>query len=141
MAEPLRDLTRLDLGVATGPDQTPADPLFDDTSESELILVGERPAVTWRFTDGAARTAVLYTLTSTRTGDSDPADWELQGSADGAAWTTIDRRTGESFPWRRQTRAFSIGEPGAYPHYRLVVTGTSGGSAPGLAEVELLGRP
>ncbi|WP_217427983.1 GH92 family glycosyl hydrolase [Microlunatus speluncae] len=135
---PMRDLTRLDNGDATGPDGAPADALFDDTSDTELILAGDRPTVTWRFTDGAARTAHSYTLTSARSG-GDPSAWELQASPDGAAWVTIDRRDGESFPWRRQTRVFSITEPGAFAHYRLAVTAAVGDAPAALAELELLG--
>ncbi len=135
--DPIRDLTRLDNGVATGPDGEPADALFDDTSDTELILTGEQPTVTWRFTD-RGRTARYYTLTSSRTA-GDPADWELQASTDGDRWVTIDQRDSEAFPWRRQTRVFSITEPGAYPQYRLFVTGTAGNAPLALAELELLG--
>jgi hypothetical protein len=136
---PMRDLARLDLGQAVGPDGIPAEALFDDTSDTELILTGERPTVTWRFTDGGARTARCYTLTSGRTA-GDPTDWELQASTDGDSWTTIDRRDGETFRWRRQTRVFSIAHPGAYAHYRWVVSGAADGSPVALAELELLGH-
>ncbi len=57
----------------------------------------------------------------------------LQGSADGKTWTDLDTRADESFRWDRQTRAFSVDEPAAYGHYRLVFTGEAA-----LTEVELL---
>jgi hypothetical protein len=76
---------------------------------------------------------VQYTLTSAAKGKA-PSGWVLQGSADGTSWTDLDQRSGESFDWDRQTRVFSVTEPGSYPHYRLVSTGEAT-----LAEVELIG--
>lgn len=100
--------------------------LFDDTSSTKAS-VETAPLPT------PARTkAVQYTLTSAdRT--AAPTAWTLQASADGTTWKTLDERSGESFAWDRQTRAFSIRVPKAYDHYRLVLDGTAT-----LAEVELL---
>ncbi|MFE9771755.1 GH92 family glycosyl hydrolase [Streptomyces sp. NPDC005931] len=100
--------------------------LFDDTSAT-----GARVTAVELPVSGATR-AVQYTLTS---GDraAAPTGWVLQGSADGTTWTDLDRRSGESFRWDRQTRAFSVGEPGTHRHHRLVLTGEST-----LTEVELL---
>ncbi|WP_217146007.1 GH92 family glycosyl hydrolase [Streptomyces sp. AC627_RSS907] len=77
--------------------------------------------------------AVQYTLTSSTDHASAPAGWKLQGSADGTTWRTLDERSGESFAWDRQTRAFSVRSPGTYTKYRLVLDGEHT-----LAEVELL---
>ncbi|WP_274565159.1 GH92 family glycosyl hydrolase [Streptomyces spiramyceticus] len=76
--------------------------------------------------------AVQYTLTSSDRTKA-PTGWVLQGSDDGEKWTDVDKRSGESFAWDRQTRAFTVDDPGTYKRYRLV----SGGGA-SLAEVELL---
>ncbi len=76
--------------------------------------------------------AVQYTLTSSDRAKA-PTGWTLQGSSDGTEWTTLDRRTGESFTWDRQTRAFSVGSPGTYEKYRLVLDGEAT-----VSEVELL---
>ncbi|MEU7423528.1 GH92 family glycosyl hydrolase [Streptomyces sp. NPDC040750] len=81
---------------------------------------------------GAAR-PVQYTLTSAADHTKAPTGWTLQGSTDGTAWRTLDHRSGETFAWDRQTRAFSIAAPGTYTRYRLVLDGEST-----LAEVELL---
>jgi PKD repeat protein len=56
----------------------------------------------------------------------DPKDWTLQGSADGAAWTDIDRRTGQVFQERYQTRRFDIASPAEFKYYRLTITANSG---------------
>ena len=87
----------------------------------------------WTCRSAAATRAVQYTLTSVRTDAKAPTGWTLQGSADGTTWRTLDRRSGESFRWDRQTRAFTVRTPGSYAQYRLVLDGEST-----LAEVELL---
>ncbi|MEU3698473.1 GH92 family glycosyl hydrolase [Streptomyces griseoviridis] len=101
--------------------------LFDDTSATEAAVTSVDLPV-------AGRTeAVQYTLTSPKDRTKAPAGWKLEGSADGTAWRTLDERTGQSFAWDRQTRAFSVRAPGAYERYRLVFTGGAT-----VAEVELL---
>ncbi|MFF5425636.1 MULTISPECIES: GH92 family glycosyl hydrolase [unclassified Streptomyces] len=101
-------------------------PLTDDTSATSAALTSEPLPVT------APTRAIRYTLTSAARAEA-PSGWVLQGSADGAHWTDLDRRAGESFAWDRQTRTFTIAAPGSYTAYRLVAEGTSR-----LAEVELL---
>ncbi|MGW1892799.1 GH92 family glycosyl hydrolase [Streptomyces sp. NPDC002004] len=102
-------------------------PLFDDTSATDATVSSVELPVT-----GDTR-AVQYTLTSSSDHAEAPRGWVLQGSADGTAWKTLDKRSGEAFAWNRQTRAFTVGTPGTYRHYRLVLDG-----AATLAEVELL---
>jgi hypothetical protein len=101
--------------------------LFDDTSATSATLTSaDLPA------RGAVR-PVQYTLTSGADHTTAPSGWTLQGSTDGTTWRTLDHRTGETFAWDRQTRAFTIAAPGTYSRYRLVLDGEST-----LAEVELL---
>ncbi|MFE2585851.1 GH92 family glycosyl hydrolase, partial [Streptomyces sp. NPDC059378] len=101
--------------------------LFDNTSATDATVTSVDLPV------GASAKGVQYTLTSSADHAKAPTGWTLQGSSDGTTWKTLDRRTGESFAWDRQTRAFSVGSPGSYAHYRLVLDGEST-----LAEVELL---
>ncbi|HSR95434.1 MAG TPA: hypothetical protein VLM79_00130, partial [Kofleriaceae bacterium] len=63
--------------------------------------------------------------------------WTLSGSNDGMTWTTLDQRSGLTFRWRQQTRAFHVAQPGDYAFYRLELTSAPGSS---LAEIELLAR-
>ncbi|MCX5386293.1 GH92 family glycosyl hydrolase [Streptomyces sp. NBC_00083] len=102
-------------------------PLFDNSSATSAPFTSVELAVS------APTRAVQYTLTSAEHAKA-PASWTLQASADGTTWKDIDRRSGESFTWDRQTRVFSVRSPGSYAHYRLV--GPDGGAT--LAEVELL---
>ena len=50
--------------------------------------------------------------------ERDPRDWQVQGSNDnGATWTTIDSKTGQSFDQRFQTKVFEIRRtPPPTPH-------------------------
>lgn len=76
----------------------------------------------------ASPTAVArYVLTSANdAADRDPSAWTLHGSADGQTWHALDSRSGVSFLDRHQSRTFRIAAPGAYDHYRLDITRTSG---------------
>ncbi|KUO03566.1 alpha-mannosidase [Streptomyces caeruleatus] len=104
--------------------------LFDNTSGTEASVT----SVELPLSEGGAK-AVQYTLTSPSDRTKAPTGWTLQGAKDdGATWRTLDRRSGASFTWDRQTRAFSVGSPGTYGKYRLVLDGEAV-----LAEVELLG--
>ncbi|GAA0900794.1 GH92 family glycosyl hydrolase [Streptomyces thermoalcalitolerans] len=104
--------------------------LFDDTSSTDATVTTVDLPV------AEATTAVQYTLTSSTDRTRAPAGWRLEASADGSTWKTVDRRSGESFAWDRQTRPFTIASPGTYQKYRLVLDGAST-----LAEVELLASP
>ncbi|GGW56150.1 alpha-1 2-mannosidase [Streptomyces xantholiticus] len=101
-------------------------PLFDNSSGTSAAFSSVDLPV------AAAAKAVQYTLTSAAR-DKACSGWVLQGSADGTSWTDLDKRSGESFDWDRQTRVFSVERPGSYEHYRLVATGEAT-----LAEVELI---
>ncbi|MFF3248340.1 GH92 family glycosyl hydrolase [Streptomyces sp. NPDC002870] len=105
---------------------TASGPLFDNASATEATFeTAELPV--------ASKTrAVQYTLTSSARAKA-PAGWVLQGSQDGTDWKDLDKRSGQSFAWDRQTRVFTVGAPGTYAKYRLVATGSGT-----LAEVELL---
>jgi hypothetical protein len=53
----------------------------------------------------------------------------------------LDTRTGQDFPWRHQTRAFSLSNNTTpYSQYRLQIQETHGDSITQLAEIELLGK-
>ncbi|GGU47268.1 hypothetical protein GCM10010211_08870 [Streptomyces albospinus] len=123
-------ITRDDRVPAPPRDVTiPSGPLFDNSSAtSQEFTSVELPVA-------RPVRAVQYTLTSADRARA-PGDWALEGSPDGTAWTELDRRSGESFAWDRQTRAFSIASPGAYRHYRIVCP-----KKVVLAELELLAPP
>ncbi|MFG2045068.1 GH92 family glycosyl hydrolase [Dactylosporangium sp. NPDC048998] len=134
--KPLQDTTGPGLGTATATGGQDASKLFDDSSTTQMTFASGTPEITWAYR-GGKQAPTYYTLTSgAKAGD--PTDWQLQGSADGITWTTVDSRSGQVFPWRNQTRPFRIDNPGQFAQFRLVVTKTTGATQMNLAEIELL---
>ena len=123
--KPLRDLFAAD----------PSDPLRDDDARTERAFDGASAVITLPEL-GEPLQARFLTLTSSAQTGGDPIAWRLEGSDDGRSWVTLDARSGQRFPWRRQTRPFEIGSPRLCTHHRLVVTTSQGPLR--LAEVELL---
>ncbi|GAA2521606.1 GH92 family glycosyl hydrolase [Rarobacter incanus] len=119
---------------ATG---TEASSLTDNTSSTAAQFSAAGGSVTGASKVGPV-TVDEYTLTNgAGSAGGDPRDWRLEASNDGANWTTVDQRNGETFPWRTQTRPFTVASPGSYSRYRLVVTQTGGGNL-ALSEIEFL---
>jgi predicted alpha-1,2-mannosidase len=71
----------------------------------------------------------------------DPRDWQLQGSADGTSWTTLDTRVNQGFAGRFLTREYSVDNHTPYLYYRLNVTANAGDPALQLAELLLSTTP
>ncbi|WP_255371967.1 GH92 family glycosyl hydrolase [Cellulosimicrobium sp. CUA-896] len=144
--EPVQDAATPGLGtttVADGDASTSAAALTDNTSASRTTFATTTPTITWSG-NGIRPTVETYTLTSGASGTASPTAWTLEGSDDGETWTTLDERSDEQFRWALQTRPFTVAEPAAYAHYRVVVTASAGGDEGGalsLAEVELLADP
>ncbi|WP_455352008.1 GH92 family glycosyl hydrolase [Streptomyces sp. SYSU K217416] len=101
-------------------------PLYDNSSATDAPFEAADLPVR------SATRAFQYTLTSSDRAKA-PEGWVLQGSNGGEKWADLDKRSGESFAWDKQTRAFAVARPGAYEKYRLVPNGSAT-----LAEVELL---
>ncbi|TDV43668.1 GH92 family glycosyl hydrolase [Actinophytocola oryzae] len=132
----MRDITCAVDGHGEGSDGINVAALFDDTSRTQVTFRTPTPWLAYRL-PGQGAEVRYYTLTSGARGD-DPRSWTLRGSDDGAQWTVVDERVGESFRWRRQTRPFSVSRPGTYRQYRLDVSASARGEAVSLSQVELL---
>ena len=88
----------------------------------------DRRTITLRLAEAVPVTG--YALTSANdSAGRDPQDWTLQGSADGQTWVDLDKRTGESFPDRFQTKDYTFENDQAYAHYRLNITRNAGDAA------------
>jgi alpha-L-fucosidase 2 len=86
---------------------------------------------------GPAKIVIRYDITSANDAPGrDPKNWQFQGSQDGINWTTLDTRTGETFPSRFLTRPYTITNSTAYSRYRLNITANNGDSS-GLQLAEL----
>ncbi|GAB3572323.1 GH92 family glycosyl hydrolase [Amycolatopsis endophytica] len=128
-AAPLTDVT----ASGTSDDGTDVAELFANTTATQVVFRSRTPVIECPV---SAR-AEMYTLTSAARG-GDPSDWVLEG-LDGQTWVRLDERRGERFRWRRQTRPFTIAEPGTYRAYRLRITAATGRRT-ALTEWELLGN-
>ena len=82
-----------------------------------------------------------YALTSANdSAGRDPKDWTLQGSQNGTTWTDLDKRSGEVFPQRTQSKEYKFENTTAYQYYRLNVTANAGEPLTQLAELRLFGH-
>ncbi|MFW7268036.1 GH92 family glycosyl hydrolase [Gluconacetobacter sp. Hr-1-5] len=128
LPEPARDLIELGKAHTDGPGA-----LFDDDAMTSAMVPGNGLTVT--FPAGVA--ALAYTVTSGDDPNAVASTWELEASDDGVNWTAIDRRSGQHFAWKRQTRPFLIGDP--RPH-RLYRWRPDGAHPTTIGEFELLGH-
>ncbi|MFS8199663.1 GH92 family glycosyl hydrolase [Streptomyces sp. CWNU-52B] len=136
---PLHDVTGADRGTASASGGGDVAALFDDTSRTAAVLTGDDPEVGYRVSAGKDTEVTSYTLTSSAdTADQDPRQWVLEGSDDGKRWTELDRRSGEEFRWRNQTRPFRAAHPASMREYRLRIVTAEGQQKVSLAELELL---
>ncbi|MEU4623252.1 ThuA domain-containing protein [Actinoplanes sp. NPDC023801] len=98
-----------------------------------------RTATAWvSYELAAAKPITGYALTSANDFPGrDPKDWTLKASADGQTWTELDRRTGQSFPDRFQTRRFELSAPQNHRFFRLEITANGGEPLIQLADLRL----
>ncbi|MGG7463969.1 GH92 family glycosyl hydrolase [Plantibacter sp. YIM 135347] len=133
---PYVDATKPSFGTVTSSDGTDVKALTDDNSRSVATFTTATPTVQWTSASGPVAVA-SYTITNGPSGAA-PSAWTLEGSADGQTWLPIDERTAQTFTWATQTRPFVLKDAQPYSHYRLAITASSDGSAPRIAELELL---
>lgn len=132
------DATSAGLGATSAADGTPVGKLVDNDMDTSVVFPGSSSTIRW---DSASGPVIVdqYTLTSTKSA-SPPSKWTLEGSLDGKNWTTVDSRTGQTFPDGTQTRPFGVPTAGqqAFTHFRLKIDADSGSL--GLAEIELFAK-
>ncbi len=69
-----------------------------------------------------------YSVTSANdVPERDPANFALEGSLDGTAWTVLDEQRDQQFTARFQTLTYSFANDRAFPYYRVNVTRNNGG--------------
>jgi glucose/arabinose dehydrogenase/type 1 glutamine amidotransferase len=112
--------------------------LIDGKNDTKWLTLSPTGSVQMKLEKPVA--VAHYALTSANDFPGrDPKNWTLQGSQDGKSWTDLDKRTGESFPQRFQTKEYKFGNSTAYLYYRLDITGNSGEPLIQLAELRLFG--
>lgn len=137
LPQPWRNLLDQRLGRAHAAPAIASLPLlFDHDSATEVMLPDTSTTIDWRFARPLRASMLTLTAGSTLAA---PSGWQLQGSADGQHWSTLDTRRDERFAWPQQTRAFAVREAGEYAYYRLRLDPSTDGARQALAEIELLG--
>jgi predicted alpha-1,2-mannosidase len=138
VARPLADVTG---GATITGTPGAGSALVDDTSKTQVTFDRATPWVQVALPAGKpADKVTYYTLTSGTTA-GDPRSWTLKGSYDGRNWSVVDKRSGETFTDRQQTREFTVARPGRYRFYSLEVTANSPAATTTIAEFELLAKP
>ncbi|MGH8881449.1 MAG: ThuA domain-containing protein, partial [Stackebrandtia sp.] len=121
---------------AENPPNETKEKLIDGNDQSKWLAFTTTGWAAFRLTNPAAVNG--YALTSANDAPTrDPKDWTLQGSQDGTTWVDLDRRTGQVFDDRFQTKKYDFTNTTAYAHYRLDITANSGATLIQLAEVRL----
>jgi fibronectin type 3 domain-containing protein len=116
-----------------------ADKAFDGTLAKWFNGTGATDWLQYRFAAGKRYPLSRYIITSGNDVPArDPVAWQMLGSNDGINWTTLDTRTGQSFPARLQTYIYDIPLTAAYEYYRLNITANGGDAGIQLTELQLL---
>ncbi len=113
---------------------------FDGTTSTKWYNSDAAPTGWLGFQYGgkAAWVVSQYSISSANDVPSrDPRDWQFQGSNDGSTWTTLDTRSGETFPSRFQTKTYTFANTTAYRNYRLNITADNSGTGLQLSELTL----
>ena len=130
--EPVTQIT----ASAENPPNETKEKLFDNNDQTKWLAFASTGFVAAKLATPAAINQ--YSLTSANDAPTrDPKDWTLQGSDDGTNWTDVDRRTGQVFDDRFQTKKYDIAAPHTYANYRINITANSGSTILQLAELRL----
>lgn len=124
----------------TSPTETVAQSA-DGRTNTKWCIVSPPAQVQWQLVLPAARTVGGYTLTSANdVPQRDPAQWVLEGSADGQNWQQLDRQQlAAPFENRYQAKHFTVSSPGEYRYYRFTFTPRAGVSHFQVSEIALDG--
>jgi len=98
---------------------------FDGNSATEWFHTGVQGWLQYDL--GHMETVLRYTVISAidKT-PRDPKDWQLLGSNDGVAWTTLDTQSDQAFTGHPQIKTYPVPSPAAYRYYRLNITSNNG---------------
>jgi hypothetical protein len=105
---------------------------FDGTTNTKWFNAnaGTTGWIQCDFGAGNAQTIKRYTVASANdVPGRDPKNWQLQGSNDDSAWTTLDTQSNQTFANRWQTNTYTVASLAAYRYYRLNITANNGDTA------------
>jgi predicted alpha-1,2-mannosidase len=114
--------------------------LADGDISTKWLVGGTTGWATYKFPEPTAVAAYALGSANDAPGRA-PKNWQLQGSADGETWTTVDTRVNQSFADPLLTREYSADPSTPYTYYRLNITANAGDTALQLAELLLSTTP
>ncbi len=91
--------------------------------------------------ENAGKEVIAYALAVPyKEQQTDPADWDFEGSHDGEKWIVLDSQKDYKFVQRAMPYTFHLKQPAKYRHYRLKITKNQGEGV-NLAELMILAVP
>jgi len=91
-----------------------------------------------RYQFAAATEIDAYSLVcNSNAGYGYPTAWTLEGSANGADWTVLDTRSGQSFT-TKEKKTYSLAAVASYAYYQLNISAVTGTTYIEILEMELL---
>lgn len=114
---------------------------FDGDTKTKWLTFSDSAWIQYDFAGDERKVITQYSITSANDcSERDPKNWKLLGSNDGAAFTTVDERSNESFSSRFQKKTYAVRSPASFKMYRLDISSNSNppaANATQLAEIEL----
>jgi hypothetical protein len=113
-----------------------------DNNVNTKYLIGNFGGVAITLKYNSLVTAKAYTMTSGNDADDrDPKSWTLEGSSDGNNWIILDKREGEVFSDRTQTKRYEFTNNGSYLYYKLNIIENAGSNDFQFSEFRLIQLP
>jgi fibronectin type 3 domain-containing protein len=141
---PRTSLPAVGRGTATSSDEaveSTAGRAFDGsatTSWRTTIPAGGTGWLEYHFEEDIRWVPAGYSVSNGAMGEqSDPREWELQGSNDGVNWTQLDTKKRQVFISRRRANTYRLEIAEAYNRYRVVFAGTAGAAPLEVSEIGL----
>lgn len=126
-----------------GPDAGEGSKKLVDGDYNSKFLTGGFPQDFWvQLAFPSAQILGAYTITSGNDApERDMKDWTLEGSNDGATWTVLDTRTGETFSDRNFTKRYEFSNTTAFTQYRINVLANNGSDLIQVSEWRVITYP
>ena len=113
---------------------------FDNNNNSKWLMFNPTGNIVYDFSGEDNYAINRYTVTSANdANDRDPKNWNLQGSNDGANWTTVNSQSEQYFGNRFETKTYNISNTTGYKQYRLNITANNGGGLLQIGEIQMFG--
>jgi len=96
--------------------------------------------ITFDFGSGNSKTITKYVLKSRldRGMEMQPKSWQLQGSNDNSAWTTLHSLSNQPVWSNAEVRTYTFSNSNSYRYYRLYITENWGSWMTGISEIEYM---